>query len=200
MVVQARTLEFYRQLGFAAAIIDDGIVVRDVHLRTCDENAHSREIVQLSLNDLGDGISPYPFALAYPQDDHQRFLTDRLAEIGTHVEWNTKLEGFTQNDGDVEATIAGPDGSRTVAASYLCGCDGAHSTVRQQLGVGFAGATYEQLFFVCDCRVASPFTTDLVVTLGERALVLLFPIRSTGMQRLIGLIPPDVADPRARDV
>jgi hypothetical protein len=55
--------------------------------------------------------------------------------------------------------------------------------------------TYEQLFFVCDCKVAAPFTTDLFVTLGERALVLLFPIRSSGMQRLIGLIPPDVADP-----
>ena len=171
--------------------------MRDVHLRTCDEHGRSREIVQLSLHDLGDGISPYPFALAYPQDDHERFLAARLAEIGTQVEWDTKLERFTQSGGDgVCAAIAGPSGSSEVRASYLCGCDGAHSTVRQQLGVGFAGATYEQLFFVCDCRVSSPFTTDLVVTLGERALVLLFPIRSTGMQRLIGLIPPGVADPQ----
>jgi 2-polyprenyl-6-methoxyphenol hydroxylase-like FAD-dependent oxidoreductase len=195
MVVQARTIEFYRQLGFAAKLVDEGVVVRDIHLRTSDENAQSREIVRLSLNELGDGLSPYPFALAYPQDDHERFLTERLAEIGTHVEWNSKLERFTQGAGGVDATISGPDGTSDVRASYLCGCDGAHSTVRGQLGVGFAGATYEQLFFVCDCKVASPFTTDLVVTLGERALVLLFPVRSTGMQRLIGLIPPDVADP-----
>lgn len=195
MVVQARTLEFYRQLGFATKLIDDGIVVRNVHLRTSDENAHSREIVQLSLHDLGEGISPFPFALAYPQDDHERFLIARLAENGMHVDWNTKLESFTQSAGGVDATVAAPDGSSSQRASYLCGCDGAHSTVRQQLGVGFGGATYEQLFFVCDCRVESPFTTDLVVTLGERALVLLFPIRSTGMQRLIGLIPPNVEDP-----
>lgn len=195
MVVQARTLEFYGQLGFADDLINDGIVVRDIHLRTSDKDARSREIVGLSLNYLGSGISPYPFALAYPQDDHERFLTDRLAKSGTQVEWNSKLEGFTQGADGVDATISGPAGSSDLRASYLCGCDGAHSTVRQQLGVGFAGATYEQLFFVCDCRVASPFTTDLIVTLGERALVLLFPVRSTGMQRLIGLIPPGIAHP-----
>ncbi len=195
MVVQARTLEFYRQLGFAKELVDDGIVVRDIHLRTSDSNQHSREIVHLDLGDLGDGISPFPFALAYPQDDHERFLTDRLAESGTHVQWSAKLKRFTQTGGGIDATIADTAGSSDVAASYLCGCDGAHSVVRQQMGVGFAGATYEQLFFVCDCKIESGFSSDLIVTLGERALVLLFPVRSSGMQRLIGLIPPGVGDP-----
>jgi 2-polyprenyl-6-methoxyphenol hydroxylase-like FAD-dependent oxidoreductase len=195
MVVQARTLEFYRQLCFADKLIDDGIVVHDLHLRTSGRGSAAREVVHLDLSDMGDGISPYPFALAYPQDDHERFLTDRLAESGVGVEWQSKLEGFTQTGDGVTATVAGPAGSTAVQASYLCGCDGAHSVVRQGLGLGFAGMTYEQLFFVCDCMVATPFTTDLFITLGERALVLLFPVRSSGMQRLIGLIPPDVSDP-----
>lgn len=195
MVVQARTLEFYRQLGFAKELIDDGIIVHEVHLRTSVKGRPARERVKLDLSNLGDGISPYAFALAYPQDDHEKFLVGRLAEHGVQVEWNSALVRFTQRVDGVDATIAGPNGDSTMRASYLCGCDGAHSVVRRQLGLGFAGRTYEQLFFVCDCKVAAPFTTDLVVTLGERALVLLFPIRSSGMQRLIGLIPPSIPDP-----
>jgi 2-polyprenyl-6-methoxyphenol hydroxylase-like FAD-dependent oxidoreductase len=195
MVVQARTLEYYRQLGFAREVIDDGIIVHDVHLRTCRRGQPARERVRLDLSNLGEGISPYAFALAYPQDDHQKLLVRRLAENGVQVEWNTKLERFTQSSDGVEATLVSPTGETTARASYIAGCDGAHSVVRQQLGLGFAGMTYDQLFFVCDCKVAAPFTTDLLVTLGERALVLLFPIRSSGMQRLIGLIPPGVSDP-----
>ena len=62
------------------------------------------------------------------------------------------------------------------------------------LGLGFAGATYEQLFFVCDAQVASAGGDDLNVFLGERGLLLQFPVRSSGMQRLIGLVPPEFND------
>ena len=105
MVVQARTLEYYRQLGFAREVIDDGIIVHDVHLRTCRRGQPARERVRLDLSNLGEGISPYAFALAYPQDDHQKLLVRRLAENGVQVEWNTKLERFTQSSDGVEATL-----------------------------------------------------------------------------------------------
>jgi 2-polyprenyl-6-methoxyphenol hydroxylase-like FAD-dependent oxidoreductase len=189
MVVQARTLEFYDQFGFAEEMIGEGIVVADVHLREADRRGRLHEMLKLKLSDLGAGISPFPFALTYPQDDHERFLVRKLAESGATVEWNTKLTSFTQRDDGVSAAVTGPDGSEEIAASYLCGCDGAHSAVRATLGLGFAGVTYEQLFFVCDAQVDAAFDHDLYVTLGEYALVLMFPVRSSGMRRLIGLVP-----------
>jgi 2-polyprenyl-6-methoxyphenol hydroxylase-like FAD-dependent oxidoreductase len=189
MVVQARTLEFYDQFGFAEEMIGEGIVVPDVHLREADRSGRLHEMLKLKLRDLGAGISPFPFALTYPQDDHERFLVKKLAESGATVEWNTKLASFTQRDDGVTATVTGPDGGEEIAASYLCGCDGAHSAVRTTLGLGFAGMTYEQLFFVCDAQVDAAFDHDLYVTLGEYALLLMFPVRSSGMRRLIGLVP-----------
>jgi hypothetical protein len=75
------------------------------------------------------------------------------------------------------------------AAAYLCGCDGAHSVARQQLGLGFPGGTYDQLFYVADVAVAGPATSDLFVHLGERSLIVMLPVRSSGMQRLIGVVP-----------
>jgi 2-polyprenyl-6-methoxyphenol hydroxylase-like FAD-dependent oxidoreductase len=194
MVVQARTLEFYRQFGFAEEMIDEGIVVREIHLRESGRDGLPHEILRLRLADLGTGISPYPFALTYPQDDHERFLVKKLGEAGGNVEWNTKLTHFTQRDDGVDATLTGPNGPERISADYLCGCDGAHSTVRETLGLRFPGLMYEQLFFVCDAKLASGFESGLYATLGERALVLMFPVRSTGMHRLIGLVPPGTSE------
>ncbi len=189
MVVQARTLEFYRQLGFAEEMIGEGIVVSQLHLRVAsDRRLH--EIIRMNFSDLGDGISPYPFALTYPQDDHERFLIRKLAEAGVTVEWNTKLTAVSEASGpSVNATLTTAAGSEELAVEYLCGCDGAHSAVRSALGLGFAGKTYDQLFFVCDARIDAPFHRDLYVTLGEYALALMFAVRSSGMRRLIGLVP-----------
>ena len=189
MVVQARTLEFYRQFGFAGEMIDEGIVVQQVHLREAGRDGRLQEIIQLKLSDIGKGISPYPFAVTYPQDDHEKFLVKKLVEAGAAVEWETSLVGFNAREDGVTATLAGPHGSKEITADYLCGCDGAHSRVRETLGIGFAGKTYEQLFFVCDAKVAAAFEPDVYATLGEHALVLMFPVRSSGMQRLIGLVP-----------
>ncbi|MFY9860325.1 MAG: FAD-dependent monooxygenase, partial [Candidatus Cybelea sp.] len=86
MVVQARTLEFYRQFGFADAMVEEGIVVQRLHLRESGRGGRSREVLQLRFSDLGAGVSPYPFALTYPQDDHERFLEKHLAEAGSRVE------------------------------------------------------------------------------------------------------------------
>ena len=58
MAVQARTLELYAQLGIADDVVEHGIKMQTVRLR---ETGH--EVVELSVKDMGAGISPYPFVL-----------------------------------------------------------------------------------------------------------------------------------------
>jgi hypothetical protein len=65
--------------------------------------------------------------------------------------------------------------------------------VRETLQLGFPGGTYEQLFFVADVKTAQGFSRDLYINLGEHILTLMFPVRSNGMQRLIGLVPPELS-------
>ncbi|MBL6454911.1 FAD-dependent monooxygenase [Belnapia sp. T6] len=189
MAVQARTLELYRRLGIADAVLAGGIPVRAVHLR--EEGA---EVAQFSLEDFGQGLSPYPFALAFPQDDHERLLVAALEGIGIRVEWNTELLGFTQDAAGVRARLRQGGADSECSAAWICGCDGAHSRVREALAPGFPGGTYPQRFYVADVRIAGPFQTDLTVNLAERGLTLMFPVRSSGMQRLLGLLPERLAD------
>jgi 2-polyprenyl-6-methoxyphenol hydroxylase-like FAD-dependent oxidoreductase len=193
MVVQARTLEFYDQLGFAEDVIRQGITAGAAHLREVSGDGRSREVATVSFADLGKGLSPYPFALAYPQDDHERFLACKLQEAGGRIEWRSRLLGFTQDATGVRATVESEGDAAEIEAAYICGCDGAHSTVRESLGIGFPGGTYDQLFYVADVKIAGGFERDLFIHLGGHILALMFPVRSTGQQRLIGLVPPELS-------
>ncbi len=184
MVVQVRTLELYDQYGFANEVIDRGVAI---------ETAHIPDGEAISFKDLGGSISPFPFALSYPQDDHERFLLGKLSEAGVEVEWRSKLTGFAQTECEVRATISRDGRTEEIVADYICGCDGAHSVVRETLGIGFPGGTYDQLFYVADVEINRAFEPDLWFALGAHVLVLMFPVRSSGMQRLIGLVPPELS-------
>ena len=195
MVVQARTLEFYGQLGFADEIVAQGIVAETAHVREGGEAGPSREVLSISFKEMGGGLSPYPFALAYPQDDHERFLIDKLRREGCEVEWGATLTHFREEEQGIRATIEHQSGrTEETEIAYICGCDGARSCVRETLHLGFPGGTYEQLFYVADVKIARGSPRDLFINLGDHILTLMFPVRSSGMQRLIGLVPPELSD------
>lgn len=190
MVVQARTLEFYRQLGFADDVVARGIPMRALHLRE-----GRREVAEIPFGDFGQGLSPYPFILSFPQDDHERLLGERLQAAGVAVEWGTELLELRDGGDSVLATLRRADGAEeTLQAAYLCGCDGAHSAVRQHLQLGFPGGTYDQNFYVADVEAAGDAAVPdgLSMCLSTDAFGLVFPIRSSGMSRLIGIVPNEL--------
>jgi len=191
MVVQARTLEFYRQVGIAEDVVSSGIKMGAAHVWK-----DSHEIAEIKFGDMGHGLSPYPFVLSYPQDDHERFLGSRLKASGIEVEWGTELVSFAETTDGIHATLRRDGTEENCSASYICGCDGAHSIVRQTLGLKFPGGTYDQRFFVADVDTdgAAAVKDGFSMCLGAHELCLIFPIRSTGMHRLIGLVPVDLND------
>jgi 2-polyprenyl-6-methoxyphenol hydroxylase-like FAD-dependent oxidoreductase len=193
MVVHARTLELYRQFGIAEAVIAEGVKVERLRLREGGAG-RGREMLSAGLGELGGDMSPYPFALAYAQDQHERFLIGELAKLGVEVERQSRLARLDQDGSGVRAVIARPDGAEeTIEAAYLCGCDGAHSQTRESLGVGFPGGIYEQVFYVADVRIDRGFDPDFYINLGKDLLALMLPVRAGRSQRLIGLVPRELA-------
>src|SRR5947199_7826137 len=67
VAVQARTLEFYRQLGIADAVVGGGVIVPGVNLW-----ARGTRAARVPLRKLGEGLSPFPFPLTFPQHAHER--------------------------------------------------------------------------------------------------------------------------------
>jgi 2-polyprenyl-6-methoxyphenol hydroxylase-like FAD-dependent oxidoreductase len=142
------------------------------------------------LQRTGEGLTPYAFALVFPQDAHELLLIKRLATLGVRVERRTELLGFTQHDGGVTATLRRPDASEEVCeAAYLAGCDGASSTVRGHLGIGFPGGTYTGLFYVADVvGTGEPAGDDLHVDIEDADFLLLFPLKGKARWRLVGIV------------
>src|SRR5262249_36339072 len=88
----------------------------------------------------------------------------------------------------VRAVLKRPDGSEeSCEAAYLAGCDGAHSTVREALAMGFPGGTYSGVFYVADVDAAGPAADgEIHVDLEEADFLAVFPLKGTGRLRLIG--------------
>jgi 2-polyprenyl-6-methoxyphenol hydroxylase-like FAD-dependent oxidoreductase len=183
VAVQARTLEFYRQLDLADAVVAAGVRVAGINLWS-----KGARVARVLLGPMGAGLSPFPYALTYPQDAHERLLVDRLGALGVNVERRTELVRFHQSPTSVHAVLKRPDGTEEACeAAYLAGCDGAHSTVRETLAIGFPGGTYSGRFYVADVDAAGPATDgELHVDLEEADFLAVFPLKGVGRLRLIG--------------
>jgi 2-polyprenyl-6-methoxyphenol hydroxylase-like FAD-dependent oxidoreductase len=183
VAVQARTLEFYRQVDLSGAVVEAGVKVAAANFWVGGANA-----ARLPLGRMGEGLSPFPYALTYPQDAHERLLIERLDVLGVKVERRTELVRFDQQPETVRAVLKRPDGSEEICgAAYLAGCDGAHSTVREVLASGFPGGTYSGLFYVADVDAAGPAANgEIHVDFEEADFLAVFPLKGSGRLRLIG--------------
>jgi 2-polyprenyl-6-methoxyphenol hydroxylase-like FAD-dependent oxidoreductase len=185
LAVQVRTLELYRQLGLADHLIASGHKVPAVNLTIAGS-----DVARIPFTNLGEGVTPFPFALIYPQDEHERFLAERLADAGVAVERSVELVDFDDDGARVRARLARRDRpEETCDVAWLAGCDGAHSLVRHNLGFGFPGGTYTHVFYVADVQARGPMIDgELHVALDEADFLAVFPLAGEGRARLIGTV------------
>jgi 2-polyprenyl-6-methoxyphenol hydroxylase-like FAD-dependent oxidoreductase len=190
LAVQARTLELYHQVGLDDAVIAGGVKIQNLNLWVS-----GRREASVPLTRAGEDLTPYSFALVFPQDAHERLLTERLETLGVRVERKTELVRFSQHDAGVTATLRLSDSSEeSCEAMYLAGCDGASSIVRAQIGVGFPGGTYTGLFYVADVvGTGQPTNDDLHVDIEDADFLILFPLKGDRRWRLVGTVR-DVPD------
>jgi 2-polyprenyl-6-methoxyphenol hydroxylase-like FAD-dependent oxidoreductase len=189
LAVQGRTLEFYQQFGFAQDVIDRGHKVSAVNLWV-----KSRPAARVPLGNLGQGLTPFPFPLIFPQDEHETLLINRLSALGVEIERQVELADFEDRGGEIRATLRKSGTEEVGSYAYLAGCDGARSRVREVLGTGFPGGTYDHLFYVADVEAAgSPMNGELHIDLDEADFLAVFPLRDTGRARLIGSVRDDAA-------
>jgi 2-polyprenyl-6-methoxyphenol hydroxylase-like FAD-dependent oxidoreductase len=191
LAVHARTLELYRQLDLADFVVEHGHKVPAVNLWVKGEPA-----ARLPFATVGEDLTAYAFLEIFPQDQHERLLIERLEKLGVAVERRTELMRFADKGDRVIANFRGPDGhEEECEATYIAGCDGARSLVRETLGTGFAGGTYRHVFYVADVEAAGPsIDGELHVDFDEADLLAVFPLAGEGRARLIGTVRDERAD------
>jgi 2-polyprenyl-6-methoxyphenol hydroxylase-like FAD-dependent oxidoreductase len=189
LAVHARTLEFYDQIELASEIAGRGLKMEAINLWV-----GGKKKARVVFGEMGKGISPFPYALMFPQDQHERVLIDRLRVLGVEVERATELVGFEKDDARVVARLRRADGAvQMVEAAFIAGCDGARSIVRDEMQVGFPGGTYSHVFYVADVNASGRAVNgELDLGLDEAEFLAIFPLKGSGNARLVGSVKRSV--------
>lgn len=167
-----RTMEVFRSVGLqqaveqaAAAEFEQGGAIMAV------ESLGGKELHYFfhSYNEGVEGLSPTD-RLFLTQVGLEPVLRDRAVELGAEHLFGTELVSFEEHDDHVRAVIRSRDGGgeEIVTADHLVAADGAHSMVREQLGIPMSGRGS-----FADC-VTIYFKADVRPLMGDRNLSVVY--------------------------
>ncbi|WP_116246358.1 FAD-dependent oxidoreductase [Nocardiopsis sp. FIRDI 009] len=189
-VVWPRNLELLNRVG-----VTDRLVERGHRLSGTAFYSSGRRIGTAYMSALGD--TPHPHAVMISQNETERVLSERLGELGTAVESGVRLVGLDSPGSDTpgdhpRARLEHPDGRvEEVEPAWLVGADGAHSTVRSLLRIGYTGSQLDLTFAITDAELTTGLSGDLShYCYSPRGAVVLGPMGG-GVFRLAVNVPHD---------
>jgi 2-polyprenyl-6-methoxyphenol hydroxylase-like FAD-dependent oxidoreductase len=147
LVLWARTQEIFRDWGAYDALRAAGDFVTEFSA----VNALSkRQLVALDFRVLEDVLAD-PGVIVLPQYRTERILRD-LVLADPHCEFRAGIDvrGIEQHADCVDVHVQDGAMERTMRASYVVGCDGAHGIVRHAIGMSLEGVTYDSRVLLSD--------------------------------------------------
>lgn len=103
----------------------------------------------------------YPFMLIHSQAGTEAVLADALAARGIAVERGVAFARIEATPAELRVTLRHWNGrEEEAAATVLLGADGAGSSVRKALGVGFPGSAFEEPWRLYDLVLDTPLAPD----------------------------------------
>ncbi|MFF0135398.1 FAD-dependent monooxygenase [Streptomyces sp. NPDC005227] len=191
--IQPRTLEIWDHIGLARTALEAAVPMYG-------QLSYVNGVEQPRIDLVLPPEVPYGFA-AMPQYETERILDEFLQRFGTTIDRGTQLVSFDQDlDGVTVALRSASGAEEEVRARYLVGCDGAHSTVRKQLGLTFEGSAFPEEYMLGDVEV----DWDLPQGYGVRAmhrsadgevddLLVCIPLPGQGRYRMSMMVPPELS-------
>ena len=126
-----------------------------------------------------------PQGMIIPQSETEGLLIDALREQGVMIEYRTAFIAFTQDADKVISTIQTDAGAELIESRYLVSCEGAHSLIRKQAGISFAGKTYPVAYYMADVEADWPADhKDIRVWLHEDGMFSAIPMPGERRWRL----------------
>lgn len=171
------TLDWLEPAGATERMIEAGIRLKGVRVVSGDKTRAVIDATRLKHR--------FNFMLSLPQSRTEAILTACLADRGVAVEYDRRATAICPLADGAEAVFSGAAKSETVTAGWLIGADGAHSTVRKALGIGFPGAAYQFEWTLADVDLADaePDRGEMILD-AHRPVLLRLPI-GDGRHRIL---------------
>lgn len=197
LAVQARSLEIYRQMGLIDKVINNGKKALGITF-----NEYGKEVASLSFNNVGEGLTAFPYLLLYQQSKNERTILDYLTLNCCPVHWDTSLVSLKQKAEGVEVLLKNAESEFSLKCDWVIGADGPHSTVRKQLQIPFKGDTYPSSFYLADLKLDTDFLTGdhVQLYLGKKDFAGFFPLPEDDRYRVIGNLPASFGEGEAAEV
>jgi 2-polyprenyl-6-methoxyphenol hydroxylase-like FAD-dependent oxidoreductase len=180
LAIFPRTMEIFDMAGIAGPFLEKANRVTSVAVV-----AHGRTLAHMPFT---PEETPYPFVAMVPQDVTETLLVEELRRKGAVVEYATTFISAVEQDGGVSATLQRDDETFKITASFVVGCDGAHSVVRHLLHLPFEGAEYNDSFMLADIETNESLPADqLQLCPSEDGPVAIFPMSAT-RRRVVAIV------------
>lgn len=149
-----RTLEILDRLGIGENLVAQGVTWKLGKVFLGDELVYSFDLQPEDGHKMPAFINLQQYYL-------EKALVDRALELrNINLRWCNRAAALEQHNDHVRLTIETPDGPYRLDADWLIACDGARSSVRDFLGLGFEGVTFEDKFLIADVKMAADFPTE----------------------------------------
>ncbi|MGH7278034.1 MAG: FAD-dependent monooxygenase [Candidatus Rokuibacteriota bacterium] len=193
-----RTLEILAAWGLLDRFLDRGFLLSRPQLWM---PGRDRPLLTIDLTPLGE-MTIVPGVLILPQHRTEQLLLEAAHGSGlADIRFDHRVTGLEQDASGVTVTAETPGGRVDVPGQYLVGCDGAHSTVREGLGLPLEGKTYPARLLLADVRVADAREALPWPRVTAQDGQVLGGVKiEPGLWRLIATVAPTVTDEDAASV
>ncbi len=149
-----RTLEILDRLGVGEKLVAQGVTWKLGKVFLKDELVYSFDL-------LPEDGHKMPAFINLQQYYLEKALVDRALELpNIDLRWRNRVTGVDRRNDGATLTIDTPDGDYKIDAAWVIAADGARSAVRDFLGLGFVGVTFEDKFLIADIRMKADFPTE----------------------------------------
>ena len=149
-----RTLEILDRLGIGQKLVAQGVTWKLGKVFLGDELVYSFDLQPEAGHKMPAFINLQQYYL-------EKALVDRALELkNIDLRWCNRAVALEPHNDHVRLTIETPDGPYRLDADWLVACDGARSSIRDFLGLGFEGVTFEDKFLIADVKMAADFPTE----------------------------------------
>src|SRR5215471_17028762 len=142
LAIFPRTLEIFDMAGVVAPFLETANRVTSVAVMT-----HGRTLAHMQFT---PEESPYSFIAMVPQNVTEKLLAEQLQKKGGGVEYETTFVSADQQNDGVNVLVDRNGEQIKLRASFVIGCDGAHSKIRQSLNLPLEGGEYDASFLLAD--------------------------------------------------
>jgi 2-polyprenyl-6-methoxyphenol hydroxylase-like FAD-dependent oxidoreductase len=180
LAIFSRTLEIFDMAGVVAPFLETANRVTSVAVMT-----QERTLARMRFE---PEETPYAFVAMVPQNVTEMLLVEELQRKGGSVEYETKFVSAEQRDDGVSVTVDRKGELGKLTASFVVGCDGAHSQVRRGLNLPLEGGEYDATFMLADIETNNALPADeLQLCPSQFGPVAIFPM-SAGRRRIVATI------------